>query len=176
MDSESTIAVAVDVPKKSAGKRSGERREAAIDLARSEVAFWIGHIDAQDAKAGIILGFSAALVVLGGGEDPALSELVGRFIAAAAAFLAFAAIWPRAFHLPDADYLAKLFLREGEDADGRVLGTCLGIAAHNREAAKRKEPWWKASLVALMLSIIAFVAPTVCTLGEAAVNWIGGLP
>jgi hypothetical protein len=66
------------------------------------------HFDAMDAKAGIILGFSGALVALA--PSGALLIEFGRLAAVVAAFASLATFWPRTYGATDVHSLRERYL------------------------------------------------------------------
>jgi hypothetical protein len=67
-----------------------------FDEVRHERSVQLTHFDAIDTKAGVVLGFSGAIVALSGGSFGALVT-IGRALAASSGLLALAAFWPRRF-------------------------------------------------------------------------------
>jgi len=138
---------------------NGNSRALALDLARAEADLYFKHGDAQDSKAGIVLGFSAALVALGGGQDPNVVEQLGRLLAFLSGLLAFWAIFPRDFAVVSAHYWREQIDSGGEKVRRRVTRDYLAAASKNKAATDDKAVPLKASMIVLFISILAFALP-----------------
>jgi hypothetical protein len=75
---------------------------------RSEREGQLRHFEALDAKAGIILGFSGALVALAPSGSPLLD--VARFAALASGLMALTSFWPRGYWSTNLRQLRDLYL------------------------------------------------------------------
>lgn len=110
-----------------------------------------GHFDALDTKAGIILGFSGALIALS--PSGGLVVDLGRYAAVASGLLALWTFWPRRFLVMDLRALRDLYLRADEAfTQRRVLDTQVEMAHQLAGFLRAKAGRLKASMALLALS------------------------
>src|SRR5207244_4132331 len=88
------------------------KRFASLDLILEETRAareaQLRHFDGLDAKAGILLGFSGAIVALAPNDDLVVG--LGRFAAVLAGLLSLWAFWPRKFEVLDLFALRQKYL------------------------------------------------------------------
>lgn len=112
--------------------QSSERtRELLLRQVREQREAQLAHSDSLDSKAGVVLGFGAAVVALAPSAN-ALAE-AGRLLAMLGALLAVLAFWPRPY--PAIDVLAlrrKYLTSRAEFAELALLDTHIQMvrAAH----------------------------------------------
>jgi hypothetical protein len=135
-----------------------------LDLARAEHEHWLRTVDAQDAKAGIILGFSAALVAFGGPGDLQVGDYLGKLIAVVAAILAIVAIWPRNFAVPPASSCCRELNLATRNVHGRLIGTYLKAAEVNKTVVQDKQQMVNGAVIALLLAVLAFAVSATYTI------------
>ncbi|MDX1621518.1 MAG: hypothetical protein R3320_11035 [Nitriliruptorales bacterium] len=144
-------------------------------LVESELDFQQRHFESLDTKAGIVLGFSAALVALavdssssirGVGSSSQLQRSQGtcRLCPHSPAF------WPRGFEVLDVAKVRDDSLGRLPDSLTRVaiLDTYVQTLDSNRDLRMAKATRLKAGLVLLFLAVILLGAATV-------VLWLGGI-
>jgi hypothetical protein len=127
-----------------------------LDLARAEHEHWLRTVDAQDAKAGIVLGFSAALVAFGGSGALQIGDYLGKLIAAVAAIVAIVAIWPKNFAVPPASKCCHELNLATRNIHGRLIATYLKAAEVNKKVVEDKQQMVNGAVVALLLAVLAF--------------------
>lgn len=83
-----------------------------LELVQAERDKQLGHLDALDSKAGIVLGFAGLLITLSP-ETATVFRLGGVFAAVVAAGFALASFWPRRFPVLEPSPLRR-YLRAEE--------------------------------------------------------------
>lgn len=119
------------------------------------------HFDALDSKAGIILGFSGAIVAISGARNGILAE-AGLILAAIAAAAALVAFIPRQFPVIDVRVLRDKYLRaERQFTELFVLDTQIHMNIQAANLLRRKSALLKASICALLTSAVALASDVI---------------
>jgi hypothetical protein len=116
------------------------------------------HFDSLDAKAGVMLGFAAALAAL---APPGFNRVVelGRAFAVIGALVALAAFWPRGYGAIDLRAFRDRYLAAEEELTRlRLVDTQIAMAAELGAVLDRK-----AKLLRLAMSFLALGALSVGT-------------
>jgi hypothetical protein len=122
--------------------------EPILDEVRAEREAQLRHFDALDTKAGILLGFAAALIALS--PTGALLAHVGRVTAAISGFLALAAFWPRGYWGTDTRQLRDKYLgSETAFTTLHLLDTQVAMAETLRSLLLTKARLLKLAMVGL---------------------------
>jgi hypothetical protein len=121
-------------------------------LIREERLAQAAHAEALDTKAGVILGFSGALVALASGHSNSFAWL-GRWTAAAAAALALWAFVPRRLPVPDPLAARDLLELDQDVAAFRLMDAEIGMIGQGRVLVGRKSLRIKLSLALLVVAI-----------------------
>ena len=135
-----------------------------LEEARAEREAQLRHQEALDTKAGILLGFAGALVVL---SPPGTSVLLhaGRAAGVAAAIVALSVFWPRSFPTFDLRELRDLYLAADPAFTlQRILDSQISMIDSARAGLERK-----ASRLKLAMSSLA--AGSVLTASGLVVRW-----
>jgi hypothetical protein len=108
----------------------------------------------MDSKAGIVIGFAAAVIAFSGSLDSVLAD-VGRGTAALSAVLAAWAFWPRGFPAIDPSAVRSLYMTAEETLTVRVL-TDTEIDRWKEATRLIAEKAWKlkAAIAALALAAV----------------------
>lgn len=123
-----------------------------LDLARREHEAQQPHFDSLDSKAGILLGFSGALIALAPVGAPLLVDL-GRGVAALAAGLALSTFWPRRYQILNLRILRDRYLAaEPAFTLRRILDTHISMFESNLRVLETKSHRLKLAMVALALA------------------------
>jgi hypothetical protein len=110
-----------------------------LEEVREERSAQLRHYDALDVKAGIVLGFSGALVALAPVANLVVD--IGRGVAVLSGLVAIAAFWPRRYLATDLRALRNLYLgSEPEFTRLRVLDTQIDMT--ERVAASMHGKAW----------------------------------
>jgi hypothetical protein len=118
--------------------------------ARSERHAQLLHFDALDAKAGVVLGFAAALVALSPDRIGTFATM-GRVLAVASGLAALSAFWPRRYWLTDLRALrAKYLTAEEAFTNLNILDATVAEAAQVRTVLI-----WKSRLLKLAMLLLA---------------------
>lgn len=129
--------------------------EIVLDEARSERRSQLVHFEALDAKAGVILGFSGALVALTPDRHGWLFSL-GRFLAVTSGVTALASFWPRRFSLTDLRSLRYKYLSAEEVFTKlKLVDTTVAESMKARDVLIRKSLLLKTAMGALALAVIS---------------------
>lgn len=119
---------------------------------QTELDRQLRHFDGLDTKAGIVLGFAGAIVAIS--ERVIAIGLWGRGLAAAAAFLALLAFFPRNYPVLNTRRLRETYLRSGEKfTELHLLDTQVEMTEEAASLLKRKSLALKAAIVALAVSV-----------------------
>lgn len=132
------------------GGRSGIRSlDVVEDVVRRERETQLKHLDALDAKAGVILGFAGALAALAPANVDVLVD-VGRMTSVVGALVAFWAFWPRGYGAVEVRAFRERYLA-AEPIFTRLHLTDSQIAASEEWAAtlERKANRLKSSMALL---------------------------
>lgn len=122
--------------------------EEILQQVRSEREAQLRHFDALDSKAGIILGFSGALVALAQRGDALVA--VGRYAAVVSGLLALWTFWPRRFEVIELRALRNLYLgSEPAFTRVRLLDTQIAMAEKLASSLHGKARRLKLSMAAL---------------------------
>jgi hypothetical protein len=106
------------------------------------------HFDAMDAKAGIILGFSGALVALA--PSGGLLIEIGRGAAVLGAFASLATFWPRTYGATDVHALREFYLSaEPAFTNLRLLDTHIAMIEGMAGTLRSKARGLKAAMTSL---------------------------
>jgi hypothetical protein len=134
--------------------------EPILDEVRAEREAQLRHFDALDTKAGILLGFAAALIALSP-TGPLLAHL-GRVTAAISGFLSLAAFWPRGYRGTNTRRLRDKYLAsDAAFTRLHLLDTQVAMAETMRPILLTKARLLKMAMVGLAmaatLTVIGFV-------------------
>lgn len=129
--------------------------EIVLEEARSEKQAQLIHFEALDSKAGVLLGFSGALVALAPDRaDPLI--VIGRFMAVVSGMSALASFWPRDFSMTHLRSLRDKYL-SSEAAFTRLTLVDATIA---QAIQVRGVLMWKARL--LKMAMTSLGAAVIC--------------
>ena len=118
----------------------------------------LAHFDSLDSKAGIVLGFAGAIVVLTPGGRHLLIEL-GRAVAAVSGLSALWSFWPRRYWHIDLQALRDRYLAaEPSFARLRLLDTQIDMAEIMRGTVASKALRLKVSMAALAMAAVLTAA------------------
>jgi hypothetical protein len=122
-------------------------------LVREERLAQSAHAEALDTKAGVILGFSGALVALASSHAGLVMSL-GRWSAAAAAALALWAFIPRRLPVPDPEAAREFLIDLEEDAAAiQLMDAEIRMIRDGGSLVQTKSLRIKVSMVVLALAI-----------------------
>ena len=111
------------------------------------------HLDALDAKAGLVLGFASALAALASGET--LLVQVGRLVAVMGGLLGVWTFWPRNWPGMDLRNLRDLYLgAERSFTELSVLDTQIEMADRAASHMRNKALRLKGAMTALAVAAI----------------------
>jgi hypothetical protein len=127
-----------------------------LELVQSERQKQLGHFDALDGKAGIVLGFSGLLVTLSP-DAPALTRVAGVLAATAAAAFALASFWPRRFPTMEPTRLRHYLRAEEGFTQLTVLDTLEDFVNEGSVvlAGKARRLRWALATLALAAALFA---------------------
>lgn len=125
------------------------------------------HFESQDAKAGIVLGFSGVLVAIGG-LPASLADAAVHLVAFAASALALSAFFPRSFPALDV-YEVRRSYEMSDAAFLRVhlIDTRIAMLGKASVMIERRTRRLRSAVILLALAI-AIVAL------NALIRWVGG--
>lgn len=131
------------------------------DLVGAELQFQQQHFESLDAKAGIVLGFAAAVVALSAGVTTATAVAetlyaVATMAAGLASLVSIAAFWPRKFEVLDVQRARDDALGRLPDALTRVavLDTRVRIIDANRRLLFQKARRLKLAATSLVVAVV----------------------
>jgi hypothetical protein len=131
------------------------------ELTRDELGFQQQHFESLDAKAGIVLGFAAAVVALSadataGAFVTALLHTVATSAAGLASLVSIASFWPRKFRTLDVKQVRDDTLGRLPDSLTRVaiLDTRVRIIEANRTLLEQKARRLKTGATLLVTAVI----------------------
>lgn len=114
-----------------------------------ELELQLRHFDALDAKAGIVLGFAAALVALAGGNATSLG-LAGGVTAGLSALVALGAFVPRKYPVVNTRSLRDKYVHaELQFTELHLLDTSVAMNEEAANLLKRKARWLIAAIALL---------------------------
>lgn len=123
-----------------------------------ELEMQLQHFEAIDSKAGLLLGFSGALVALAG-TSSSLPIQVLRAFAACAALCSLAAFWPRGFAATRVKTLRDKYLQADANFTSRALiDTHIQMVQEISEALQTKGRWLKAAIMFVALATVVSAA------------------
>ena len=115
------------------------------------------HADALDSKTGLALGISGVLAAVP--DAATVVATVGRCLAAAAALLCVAALFPRPFTALELRELRDQYLTQPDQLTRLdILDTDVAMHARDSAQVRRKVRLLKAAFTALLLAISTFAA------------------
>lgn len=110
------------------------------------------HAEALDAKAGIVVGFAAAIVALAGRSDTWIGQ-VGTLVAALTAALAVWAFFPRPFPILELRPTRDLLVRSApEFIRIRLIDTHIEMAESVAKLVERKTRRMKVAMVMMVVA------------------------
>jgi hypothetical protein len=130
---------------------------AAIDVVADEVhserVAQLGHFDAVDTKAGVVLGFAGAITALSTGPVAFLSE-AGLLAAVLAGLFALMSFWPRKYWRTDLNALRARYLA-ADPAFARVslLDSQIVMAERSFRALVWKVRFLKLAMLSLAVAV-----------------------
>lgn len=128
--------------------------EIILDEARSERQAQLIHFEALDAKAGVVLGFAAAIVALSPDRTGAFAT-TGRAFAVLSGLAALASFWPRRFWLTDLRTLREKYLTaEAPFTRLNILDAAVAESMQVRSVLIQKARLLKASMVSLAAAVL----------------------
>jgi hypothetical protein len=129
-----------------------------LEEARSERQAQLVHFEALDAKAGVILGFSGALVALTPYRGGMLIA-AGRILAVLSGIAALGSFWPRRYSITDLRSLRDKYLAAEESFTRlKLVDATVAEAAQVRNVLIRKSLMLKGAMLALALAVISIAA------------------
>ncbi len=126
-----------------------------LEETRAERRAQLVHFEALDAKAGVILGFSGALVALTPDRHGSLFS-VGRFLAVASGVAALGSFWPRRFSLTDLRSLRDKYVSAEEVFTMlKLVDTTVAESMKARTVLITKSLLLKTAMGALALAVVS---------------------
>jgi hypothetical protein len=122
----------------------------------------LGHFDALDTKAGVLLAFDGVLILISHGIRFAFL-MPGIILASASAALALAAFWPRRFPALEPEALRKFLTYDRERTRLKLHDTIARTVAMGGQVLRTKARNLKLALVFLLLAVVTFGAGTIVT-------------
>ena len=129
--------------------------ELVLEEARAERHAQLVHFEALDSKAGVILGFSGALVALTPDREGLLIA-AGRLLAVLSGIAALGSFWPRRYSVTDLRSLRDKYLTaEAMFTKLRLVDTTVAEAIQVRRVLIRKSLLLKSAMIALALAVVS---------------------
>jgi len=140
---------------------TGRRAVGSLDLileeTRIEREAQLGHFDGLDAKAGILLGFSGAVVALAPSDGLVIG--LGRLVAVLAGLASLMAFWPRKFQVMDLYVLRQKYLAaEPQFTKLTILDTQISMLQTTAMLLERKAGRVKSSMATLAAAVVLVAA------------------
>jgi hypothetical protein len=126
-----------------------------LELVQAERDKQLGHLDALDGKAGIILGFSGLLITLAPAAS-AMFRVTGVLAASAAAALALWSFWPRRFPVLEPSPLRTYLRAEAALTQLTVLDTLEDFVNEGSAVLEGKGLRLRGAMVALAVAVALF--------------------
>jgi hypothetical protein len=124
-----------------------------LEETRSEYQAQLRHFEGLDAKAGILLGFSGAVVALAPTDDLVLAA--GRLAAVLSGQLSLLAFWPRKFEVLDLFVLRQKYLAaEPRFTKLALVDTEIAMIRSRRDLLDLKARRLKLAMAALALAVL----------------------
>jgi len=134
--------------------------ELVSDLVLAERQAQLGHVESLDNKAGIVLGFSGAVVALATRQTSSLA-IAGTVLAALAAALAVWTFLPRSFPVFEARALRDLYLRENPSFTRlQVLDTTVQMIEEGARLIRAKSWRLRVAMTLLVVATAVLAADT----------------
>ena len=133
-----------------------------LQVAMQERDKQLGHFDALDTKAGVLLAFDGVLIVISRGVRFAFL-VPGIVLASASAALALAAFWPRKFPTLEPEALRQFLTYETERTSLKLHDTIARTVALGGQVLRTKALNLKLALTFLLLAVVTFGAGTIFT-------------
>jgi hypothetical protein len=133
-----------------------------LQVAMEERDKQLGHFDALDTKAGVLLAFAGVLIVLSPDIQFAF-QLPGIILAALSALLALATFWPRKFPSLDPWVLRQFFTYDKESTGLKVHDTIAEAVTNGRDVLEVKARSLRWALILLLLAAVTFGAGIIVT-------------
>lgn len=119
-----------------------------------ELQIQLQHFEAIDSKAGLLLGFSGALVALVGTGSSLASQTLRGF-AACAALSALASFWPRSFATMNVRALRDKYLQADANFTARALvDTQIQMVQEISGTLQTKGRWLKVAISFLVMATV----------------------
>ena len=142
-----------------------------LQVAMQERDKQLGHFDALDTKAGVLLAFDGVLIAASRGIQFAFL-LPGVVLTSASAVLALAAFWPRKFPALDPWVLRQFLTYETENTSLKLHDTIARSVTQGGRVLHVKARNLKFALMLLLLAAITFGAGIVVTTNSASTGRI----
>lgn len=126
-----------------------------LELVQAERDKQLGHFDALDGKAGIVLGFSGLLITLAP-EASRVFRIGGVLAAAGAAALALWSFWPRQFPVLEPSPLRRYLRAEEAFTQLTVLDTLEDLVNEGSAVLEGKGRRLRWALIALVVAAALF--------------------